>query len=54
MDVTAKNSTTKNNTFAWREDVSVQRLLDVVVGILAEEYIEVVKNNPEFFKNKEK
>ena len=34
----------------WGENAAVQKLLDVVVGILAEEYIEAVKHNPEIFK----
>lgn len=34
---------------SWTNNIDVQKLLDVVVEILAEEYIDVVKNNPETF-----
>ncbi|MCG2712867.1 MAG: hypothetical protein L6416_11175 [Candidatus Omnitrophica bacterium] len=50
MDVKVENNTTKNSTFTWAEDISVQKLLDVVVEILAAEYIETAKNNPEIFE----
>ena len=35
---------------SWSENAAVQKLLDVVVGILAEEYIEIAKQNIEIFK----
>ncbi|GEM_PF-3494206 len=38
--------------FAWNGDLSVQKLLDVVIHILANEYIWVVKENPTLFSNK--
>lgn len=31
------------------DDCSVQKLLDVIVAILAEEYIAIVRQNPEIF-----
>ncbi|MFH1094073.1 MAG: hypothetical protein V1739_08000, partial [Candidatus Omnitrophota bacterium] len=37
----------------WQDDPAVQKLLDVVVGILAEEYIEIAKQNPEIFSQKQ-
>ena len=48
-----KNSkkTTQPISFAWVDNSSVQRLLDVVVSIMAEEYIQIVKQNPEIFRN---
>lgn len=34
---------------AWTEDPAVKQLLDVVVSILAEEYVQTVKRHPEAF-----
>jgi len=50
---TEKNSkkTTQPISFVWVDNASVQRLLDVVVSIMAEEYIQIVKQNPEIFRN---
>ena len=36
---------------SWLDNPDIQRLLDVVSSIIAEEYIEVAKNSPEVFKN---
>ena len=33
----------------WQDSLSVQRLLDVISSILADEYITTVKQNPEVF-----
>ena len=38
--------------FCWKDNPSVQKLLDVVVSIMAEEYIEVAKKNSEIFKER--
>ena len=46
-DVSLDNSISPD--FSWRDNPAVQKLLDVVVEILAEEYIEVAKHNPETF-----
>ncbi len=35
----------------WIDNPSVQRLLDVVVSIIAEEYIQIAKQNPDFFSD---
>ena len=35
--------------FNWVENPSVQKLLDVVVSIIAEEYIQIAKQNPDVF-----
>ena len=35
--------------FAWDKNPSVQKLLDVVVYILANEYVRAVKENPALF-----
>ena len=34
---------------AWSEDPAVKQLLDVIVSILAEEYVRTVKQHPEAF-----
>jgi len=46
-----KNSekTTRPISFLWVDNASVQRLLDVVVSIMADEYIQIAKQNPEIF-----
>jgi len=33
----------------WTDNRSVQELLDVVVSIIAEEYIQIAKQNPDIF-----
>jgi len=38
-------------SFNWKDSPSIQRLLDVVSSILAEEYIMIAKQNPEVFIN---
>ena len=49
-NITALKDNTENKSaapvFNWRDNIAVQKLLDVVVGILAEEYIEIAKHNP--------
>jgi len=35
----------------WTDNRSVQRLLDVVVSIIAEEYIQIAKKNPDIFSD---
>ena len=34
---------------SWKDSLPIQRLLDVVSSIIAEEYITIVKQNPEVF-----
>jgi len=36
---------------SWADDPSIQRLLDIVSSIIADEYIKVAKQNPDVFKN---
>lgn len=36
----------------WAENPSVQKLLDAVVAIIIEEYIQIAKQNPSVFSNK--
>ena len=35
----------------WTDNRSVQELLDVVVSIMAEEYIQIAKQNPDIFSD---
>ena len=47
-----KNSkTTQPISLNWLDSPSVQRLLDVVVAIVADEYIQIAKQNPDVFSN---
>lgn len=34
----------------WKDSASVQRLLDVIASIVADEYMQIAKRNPEMFK----
>ncbi len=36
--------------FHWPDNPAVQKLLDVVAAIIAEEYIQTVRKNPEVFR----
>jgi hypothetical protein len=36
-------------SLSWQDSLPVQRLLDVISSILADEYITTVKQNPEVF-----
>jgi hypothetical protein len=38
-------------SLSWKDSPPVQRLLDVICSILAEEYIMIAKQNPEIFQN---
>ena len=52
---TEKNSKkiTQPISFTWVDNASVQRLLDVVASIIAEEYIQIAKQNPDIFSKKQ-
>ncbi len=43
--------TTQPISLNWSDNPSVQKLLDVVVSIIADEYIQIAKRNPEIFRN---
>ena len=47
-DYSAKTDHPEND-FNWTRNPSVQKLLDVVVYILANEYVRAVKENPTLF-----
>jgi hypothetical protein len=37
------------DSFIWRNNTDVQKLLDIVVNILMNEYVQAVKKNPTLF-----
>lgn len=37
-------------SFHWQDNPDIQNLLDVIVSIIAQEYIQIAKQNPETFK----
>lgn len=45
--------TNKNISLKWIDNPEVQKLLDVMISIIAEEYIEIASHNPDIFKKKE-
>lgn len=49
-----KNTEETNKTISlrWIDNPEVQELLDVVISIIAEEYIEIAKQNPNIFTKK--
>lgn len=53
-DRTEKNTEETNKTISlcWIDNPEVQELLDVVISIIAEEYIEIAKQNSNIFSNK--
>ncbi len=42
---------TKPSSLIWIDNPSVQKLLDVVASIMAEEYIQIAKQNPDLFSD---
>lgn len=51
MTLTAIDTKEENleDTFIWRDNADVQKLLDIVVHILVNEYVLAVKKNPSLF-----
>ncbi len=49
--VKENSKTTQPISLNWSDSPSVQKLLDVVISIIAEEYIQVAKQNPEIFSD---
>ena len=49
--VEKNNKTTQPISLNWSDSASVQKLLDVVVSIIAEEYIQIAKQNPDLFSD---
>ena len=46
-------SISQKDSLLWKDNLHIQRLLDVVVSIIADEYIQIAKQNPEIFSSKE-
>jgi len=44
--------TNTNISLRWLDNPEVQELLDVLISIIAEEYIEIAAQNPNIFKKK--
>lgn len=49
--VEKNTKTTQPISLNWSDSPSVQKLLDVVVSIIAEEYIQIAKQNPDLFSD---
>ena len=41
----------QSTSLNWTDNSSVRELLDVVVSIIAEEYIQIAKQNPDLFSD---
>jgi hypothetical protein len=39
----------KDKSLSWENNPAVQKLMDTIVSILADEYIEIAKQNPRIF-----
>jgi hypothetical protein len=39
----------KRLTLSWKDSLSIQHLLDIISTIIADEYIQTAKENPETF-----
>jgi len=50
-EVKKNGGITKSSSLSWSDNPSVQKLLDVVVSIIAEEYIQIAKQNPDLFSD---
>ena len=37
--------------YSWLDNPDVQKLLDVIASIIADEYIQIAKQNPDTFSN---
>ncbi len=49
--VEGNSKTTQATSLNWSDNPSIQKLLDVVVSIIAEEYIQIAKQNPDIFSD---
>ncbi len=47
----ANKNTSQFINLNWKDDLSVQKLLDVIASIIADEYIQIAKQNPDTFSN---
>ena len=48
-EVKQENIEKQRVNFCWKDNLSIQRLLDSISSILAEEYISIAKQNPGVF-----
>ena len=51
QDEKNRTTTAQSTALSWIDNPSVQKLLDVVVSIIAEEYIHIANQNPDIFSN---
>ncbi len=49
--VKENSKTTQPISLNWSDSPSVRKLLDVVASIIAEEYIQIAKQNPDLFSD---
>ncbi len=49
--VKENSKTTQPISLNWGDNPSVQKLLDVVASVIAEEYIQIAKQNPDVFSD---
>jgi hypothetical protein len=38
-------------SFGWKDNPHIQKLLEIVASIIAQEYIQIAKQNPDVFSN---
>ena len=51
-EIASRPSVARNDiVFNWMDNPSVQKLLDVIASIIADEYIQIAKQNPDTFSN---
>ena len=52
LDLARDKSVAHNDiVFSWMDNPSVQKVLDTVASIIADEYIQIAKQNPDTFSN---
>jgi len=50
-EVQKNSEVTSFTNLSWIDNSSIHKLLDVVAFIIAEEYIQIAKQNPDIFSN---
>jgi len=51
-EIASQPSIARNDImFSWMDNPSVQKLLDTIASIIADEYIQIAKQNPDTFSN---
>ncbi|MBU4312220.1 MAG: hypothetical protein KJ706_05845 [Candidatus Omnitrophica bacterium] len=52
IETALRPSVARNDiVFNWMDNPSVQKLLDTIASIIADEYIQIAKQNPDTFSN---